>query len=143
MVPRFARPAAELYTIHRNMINSIYNQRGSLLTDFNRELLATQNLQRSAHAIHAKGAPLTNCLGFIDGTCRPVSRPGHNQRVLYNGQKRVHAIKFLSVATPNGLVALLHGPYKEKGDSGILANLAAQRCEQCSVPKLRNFMRLW
>ena len=47
--------------------------------------------------------------------------PGHNQRVLYNGHKRVHAIKFQSVATPDGLVALLHEPYEGKRhDSGIL-----------------------
>ena len=47
--------------------------------------------------------------------------PGHNQRVLYNGHKRVHAIKFQSVATPDGLVALLHEPYEGKRhDSGII-----------------------
>ena len=38
--------------------------------------------------------PLTNCWGFIDGTVRPVSKPGMYQRVLYNGHKRVHALKF-------------------------------------------------
>ena len=135
MVPRFARPAAELSTIHSHMINTIYNQWGFLLTDFNRELLAAQNLQRFAHAIHAKGAPLTNCWGFVDGTVRPVSRPGRNQRVLYNGHKRVHAIKFQSVATPDGLVALLHGPYEGKRhDSGILRESGLLRdLEQHSV----------
>ena len=59
--------------------------------------------------------------GFIDGTVRPISRPGINQRVLYNGHKRVHAIKCQSVATPDGLVAFLHGPFEgRRHNSGML-----------------------
>ena len=30
--------------------------------------------------------------------------------MMYNGHKRVHAIKFQSVALPNGLIANLYGP---------------------------------
>ncbi|KAL9977147.1 hypothetical protein ACROYT_G014520 [Oculina patagonica] len=33
----------------------------------------------------------------MDGTVRPIARPGERQRVLYNGHKRVHALKFQSV----------------------------------------------
>ena len=44
-----------------------------------------------ADAVHQSGAALDNCWGFIDGTVRPVCRPGVNQRVLYNGHKRVHS----------------------------------------------------
>jgi hypothetical protein len=33
-----------------------------------------------------------------------------NQRTVYNGHKRIHAIKFQSVVTPNGLIANLFGP---------------------------------
>ena len=91
-------------------MNLIYDQWAFLLTDFNRELLSPPNLQRYANAVHTRGAPLQNHWGFVDGTVRPISRPGQNQRVVYNGHKRIHAIKFQSVATPDGLVALLHGP---------------------------------
>ena len=53
---------------------------------------------------------------------RRVCRPGRNQRVLYNGHKKVHAIKFQSVATPNGLVANLFGLVEGKRhDSTMLA----------------------
>ena len=49
---------------------------------------------------------------------------------MYNGHKRVHAIKFQSVVAPNGLIANLYGPVEGKrhdsgmlGDSGLLGKL--------------------
>ena len=135
MIPRFARPAPEICAINNHMITLIHNQWGFLLQDLNRESLVPENLQRHANAIYNKGAPLNNCWGFVDGTVHPVSRPGQNQRAVYNGHKRVHAIKFQSVATPDGLVALLHGPYEGKRhDSGILQESGLLRdLEQYSV----------
>ena len=42
-----------------------------------------------------------------------------------NGQKRVHAIKFQAIATPNGLVANLYGPVEgRRHNSGMLADSA-------------------
>ena len=59
----------------------------------------------------------------VDGMVRPVCRPDVNQRVLYNGQKRVNCIKFQSVALPNGLVGNLYGPMEGKwNESGMLAS---------------------
>ena len=81
---------------------------------------ASWSLSTSFLLRNCKG-PLQNCWGFVDGTVRPISRPDQGQRVVHNGHKRVHAIKFQSVATPDRLVAFLHGPYKGKRhDSGIL-----------------------
>ena len=52
---------------------------------------------------------------------RAISRPGIHQRVLYNGRKRYHALKFQSVVAPNGLIANLYGPVEGKRyDSGML-----------------------
>ena len=74
-----------------------------------------------ADAIYRSGAALENCWGFIDETVRPVCRPGENQRAIYNGHKRVHSVKFQSVALPNGLVGHLYGPVEGKRhDSGVL-----------------------
>ena len=42
-------------------------------------------LEKYAEAVFNKGAPLSNCFGFVDGTVRPITRPGENQRLLYNG----------------------------------------------------------
>ena len=61
-------------------------------------------------AVAVKGAALNNCFGFIDGTVRPICRPGEQQRILYNGHKRLHSIKFQAVALPNGLIGILYGP---------------------------------
>ena len=55
-----------------------------------------------------KNASLENCWGFIDGAVEPISRPSMNQRVGYDGHKRFQALKFQSVATPDGLVAFLY-----------------------------------
>ena len=72
--------------------------------------------------IHGRGAPLTNCWGFVDGTVRPISGSERNSRVLYNGHKKVHGIKFQSVAAPNGLIANLFGPVeRRRHDSAMLA----------------------
>ena len=44
------------------------------------------------------------------------------QRLIYNGHKRVHALKFQSTAIPNGIIANLYGPVEGKRhDSRMLA----------------------
>ena len=67
-------------------------------------------LQTYSEVIHDKGAALDNCFGFVDGTVRPISKPGVNQRAVYNGHKRVHALKIQSLTLPNGLIGHLFGP---------------------------------
>ena len=62
------------------------------------------------HAVARKGEALTNCFGFVDGTVGPNSRPGQHQRIVYNGHKRVHALKFQFVVVPSGIIANLYGP---------------------------------
>ena len=54
------------------------------------------------------------CFGFIDGTVRAISKPGERQRVIYNGHKRIHGIKFQSVTLPNGLIGNMYGPVGKK-----------------------------
>lgn len=39
-----------------------------------------------------------------------ADRAGEHQRIVNNGDKRVHDLKFQSVALPNGLVANMYGP---------------------------------
>ena len=122
MLPRFARPVPQLCMISNQMMDFIYQTHNHRLRSLNQQWLSQASLQNYADIIHAKGAALQNCWSFIDETVRPVSRPGKNQRALYNWHKRVHAIKFQSIVSPNGLIANLYGPVEgRRHDSGMLA----------------------
>lgn len=122
LIPRFARPVPQLCLISNLVMDYVYTHWNHLLSTFNQPWLSPDNLEIFSTAIFQKSGALPNCFGFVDGTVRPVSRPGHNQRVLYNGHKKIHAIKFQSVAVPNGLVANLYGPVEGKRhDSAMLA----------------------
>ena len=97
----------------------------------------------SSAAVHANRIPyyadcvankcghlVTNVWGFIDGTLRKIGHPVLLQKHMYSGHKRVHGIKFQSVVTPDGLIALLFGPINGNRhdsymlrESGILQQL--------------------
>ena len=78
-------------------------------------------LRPYTNIIHDKGAPLDKCFGFVDGTRVAISKPVRNQWIMYNGHKRIHALKLQSVALPNGLIANLNGPYEDqKHNAGML-----------------------
>uniref|UniRef100_A0A6U7DUP4 DDE Tnp4 domain-containing protein n=1 Tax=Haptolina brevifila TaxID=156173 RepID=A0A6U7DUP4_9EUKA len=89
-------------------------------------------MQEWADAIHDAGAPAPRCIGFIDGTFRPHTRPGRGQRQCYSGYKKLHGIKFQSVVSANGLIVDFFGcVVGRRGDgymlgaSGFLARMAA------------------
>lgn len=130
LIFRFARPVPELCIIANHVMNFIYERWSFLLFDLNQPWLSPANLQRFSDAISNKGAPLENCWGFVDGTVRPICRPGEHQRIMYNGHKKVHSIKFQSVVAPNGIIANMYGPVEGRrhdsgmlGDSGLLNQL--------------------
>ena len=110
MIHRFGRPVPEISMITNAVLDFIYEHHGHRITRWNHRVLSPRNLEIYAEAIHLKGAALQNCFGFVDGTVRPICRPGRNQRIVYNGHKRVHGLKFQSVALPNGLIGNLYGP---------------------------------
>ena len=102
LVSRFGRPVPQLSMVVNKMMDFLYTRFGQLLSSFDQPWLSSANLTSFCDYVYRKGAALDNCWGFIDGTVRPVCRAGLNQRVLYNGYKRVHAIKFQRVVAPNG-----------------------------------------
>ena len=89
-------------------MNYIYENHHQRLTNWDQTFLNPAKLEEYAQAISDRGAALKNCLGFIDGTVRPICRPDQNQRVVYNGHKKVHGLKFQSVSLPNGPVGELY-----------------------------------
>ena len=119
MITRFARPVPRLCMASNLVMDYIYTAWGRVLTNLNQPWLSPVNLERFSNAVFEKGAPLSNCIGFV---VRPVCRPGTSQRLLYNGRKRVHVIKFQSVAVPNGIVASLYGPVEGKRHDSYMFN---------------------
>ena len=103
-------------------MHDIYDSFSSLLTDRNQAWLCRENLTSFAAVVHNKGALLDNCWGLVDGTVRPICKPKHDQRAVYNGHKRVHALTVQSVVAANGMIATLFGPAEgRRHDSRMLA----------------------
>ncbi|CAN7939657.1 unnamed protein product, partial [Ixodes hexagonus] len=121
----FGRHQSTLSSAASIMLNHITSTFG-LLTDelTSHSWLNHSNLDefsKASGAVHAKGAPLDKCWGFIDGTARPICRPTEDQRLFFSGHKRVHALKYQGVMCANGIVAEMHGPYPGHGhDAGVL-----------------------
>ena len=115
LIPRFGRSVPELSMISNLVMNTIYEEHHHRLTQWNNTLLNSPLLESYARAIDLKGSPLSNCFGFIDGTVRPICRPEQNQRIVYNGHKRVHGLKYQSVVLPNGMIANMYGPVGNHG----------------------------
>ena len=110
MIQRFPKPVPILSMVTNQLVDQVYSHHAHRVTQWNHNILYPVKLQTYVDAVVSKGSPLANCFGFIDGTVRPITRPGANQRTVYNGHKRVHALKFQSVALPNGLIGNLYGP---------------------------------
>lgn len=110
LIYRFGKPSPVLSLIYNEVTDFLYTTHGHRVTRWNNSILDPRSLQKYADAIHAKGGALENCFGFVDGMVRPICRPKKLQRTMYNGHKRVHALKFQSVSLPNGLIAHLYGP---------------------------------
>ena len=134
MIPRYSRPVPQLYALSNKVIDILFDKYSLLFGDLNRPWLTPESLQIFANAVFAKGAALDNCWEFIDGICRPK----RNQWMVYNGHKRVHTLKFLSVVAPNVLIANLFGRVEgRRHDSGLLAmsGLLNQLKEKTFAPK--------
>lgn len=66
-----------------------------------------------ARAVKMKGAPLHECVAFIDCTKIRMARPGgrgSNQRSVYSGHKKMHCLSYQTITTPDGLIFALWGP---------------------------------
>ena len=96
--------------ISNEVVDWIYTTHGHKMTQWDHAIVNPASLNVYADAIPNKGAVLENCFGFIDRTARMICRPIENQRIVCNGHKRVHALKFHSIALRNGLLGHTYGP---------------------------------
>ena len=110
MISQFRLPVPVLSMLSIDVLDFIYNTYRHRITQRNHNVLNPVVLQIYSNVIADKGAALHNCFGFVDGTVRPVCRSGEHLIVIYNGHKRVHALKFQCVALHKGLIGSLYGP---------------------------------
>ena len=136
----FGRPREDISVIFNDTLLHLFNVWQNLLNTLMHPWLTADRLARYAEAVHRK-APLCNVWGFIDGTVRPICRPTVGQRLVYNGHKRIHALKFQSVSTPDGIIAHLYGPVEGRrhdafllADSGLLPQLEAHMNRPNAAP---------
>ena len=113
MMPRFGKSKTEICLITNKVMRYLSEKFGNLFSSFNRRWLHPDKLRKYAEAVHAKYSTLESCWGFIDGTVRPIYRPEESQKVVYNGHKYGHALKYQSVVAANGLMASFYGPIGE------------------------------
>lgn len=100
--------------------------------------------KRKLMFFHVPGVDTTrysNVIGFVDGklhrVARPSQRPEHSlidvdtQQTVYNGYKKMHALKFQSVVAPNGMIIQLSGAYRGRvADSTALRHSGLNRMLQ-------------
>ncbi|KAF4034997.1 putative DDE Tnp4 domain-containing protein [Phytophthora infestans] len=82
----FGRDTTAISSISNAVLDFIYDKFNYIL-EFDHSRLNADTLSAYAEAVHAKGAPLQTCVGFIDGTVQGSCRPTRNQRYMYNGHK--------------------------------------------------------
>jgi nuclease HARBI1 len=116
----FHRSKAALSTIFNHALAHVHEKTKHLLT-FDPHRLSGEYFNRMARLNRTKCPLLPNCIGYIDGTVRPICKPSRDQRVFYNGHKRVHALKFHNILFPDGMIVYMDGPYPGRDhDAGLL-----------------------
>lgn len=115
--PRRLRPEMERYfSMRKSKISAVISTFMMALFQVSQPYLSNPSIFRNRFNLYSglieRKAGLTSLgiWGFIDGTLRKTCRPTQFQRLVYSGHKRCHGIKFQSVVTPDGLIALLFGP---------------------------------
>ena len=98
IVPGSGRPVPVLSMVSNQVLDYIYDTHGHRNTQWNHQVLSQPMLQLCSDTIAVQGSALDNCFRFVGGTVRPICRPAEHQKVVYDGHKRVHALKFQCVA---------------------------------------------
>ena len=99
----------------------LWQRWGDTLEDqFTKPFFSDERITRYGEAISKYSSVELLLRGFIDGTLRRICRPEEHQREFHSGYKRAHCIKFQGVATPDGLLTCLHGPFEgRRHDAGV------------------------
>ena len=117
LIPMFGRHRTEISTIVNEMCREVYGLHHHRLESIYHPWV---NFEEYAASVHQRGACLTNCWGFLDGTQMRICRPQEGQESVYNGHKRQHSLKFQSLILPNGIISHFHGPVEGRRHDSAL-----------------------
>ncbi|KAF7343200.1 hypothetical protein MVEN_01751200 [Mycena venus] len=101
--------ATRFSRITRLVAQHIYNRWKHLLR-FDPTRLTPYVLEQFAQCMHAKGSPHSHVCSLMDGTLEEISRPTRNQRLVFNGWKRMHCLKYHVIISPDGMIIHVFGP---------------------------------
>jgi hypothetical protein len=101
--------ATRFSRITRLVARYIFNRWKHLLR-FDPNRLTPHVLTKYAECIFAKGSPHPYVCSLMDGTLEEISRPTRNQRLVYNGWKRMHCLKYHVIISPDGMIIHVFGP---------------------------------
>ena len=107
----FLRDKRELSEIALHMVREIWKEHRWRLrlkksTDF-----VLSRMDWYVAAVQKKTGVTLPVWAFIDGTARRIGRPDNeHQQACCSGHKRMHAIKFQGLTTPDGIVVDWYGP---------------------------------
>jgi len=98
----------------------LFQRFGDKMSGLDRGRLTDEYILQLCQLSFQKHGVMQNIWGFIDATIRPCSRPIRFQKVVYNGKNKVHALKFQTVVTWDGMISHIAGPWAgARHDSGI------------------------
>ena len=135
---------SSLSEVFWEVLEKFVELRSYLFETFRSDLIS-ERADLYAAALKQKGAPLDNCVGFLDCTKIQNSRPGGAaiiQRACYSGHKRFHCLIYQTITTPDGLMFYLYGPevgrrhdmtlYKESNlEADLQENMIVDRTQYC------------
>ena len=121
LVPMFGCHKTELSIIVNVMLNELFKMHNHRLNDIKQAWIRHEDY---AQAIHTKGACLTNCWGFLDGTQGHMCRPQIGQQSVFNGHKCIHSLKYQAIMCPNGMLAHFFGPIEGRRHDSALYYLS-------------------
>lgn len=104
----FNRDGSVISSVVDKVLSHVEYNFNHLLADINtHRWLTPSNLELFAEAVHAKGAPLKNCWGFLDCRAQRMYRP-------LAGRFQPYMHKYQALMAANGIICHLERPYPER-----------------------------
>lgn len=114
---RFINDMEKFFSLRKSHLSSIVQTFGDALYEVSIMYLQNPSIWHPRMPYYADlvyirtGGMVGNIWGFIDATLRKTCRPFALQHLAYSGYKKCHGLKYQSIATPDGFVACIHGPF--------------------------------